>query len=644
MRLSIQSKLTILGVATLGLAVAVPVTVATLDVRAAAADYARASLHAAGKAESAEVAERVGSVANVARTLATSLETVNNDVGADLDRPAVEGLLKTVLGSKPSLHAVFTRWEIDAFDEMDLMYGSTPGTDETGRFMPRFHRGGGEVALAPADDPAIRELVGQLEAGAAFAVVGPVDREGVSCLLLAAPVVDDGAPLGLVGIELPVVAMQRAAADFDLLEGTASLLVTRPDGRVLARSDGDAAARACVLGDSADADVLDAGARGTLAERRGEQPFTTDDALTAVLPIAIPGTDLHVADAVLIAPLSVAHAGATALAARQLVVGGVVLAAGAVLTWFAAGTLAGPIRRVARTLTDLSHGEGDLTRRLEIHRHDEIGELAEGFDRFVDTLEPIIAEVRQAADELDAGTRHVAEASSGIAADATEQSSGLEDIARRMKEIAERTNGNAEAAGRAAGVAGDSATDVQRGQEHMREVVEAMERIKGSTGSLSEIIAAIEQIAFQTNLLALNAAVEAARAGDAGKGFAVVAEEVRALAGRSAEAARDSAAVIEESTARAEQGNEVVGRLGEILDAITARSGEVTGLMDEIAAASSDQASSIEQVDTRIEELEDRTRTTASHVDALAAGAEETAAQVTSMRDQLGRFKVRTAG
>jgi methyl-accepting chemotaxis protein len=634
-RFTIQVKLTILGVGTLALALGTLSGLAMVDVRRTAVASAEANLRSSGYAESKAIADRVYSAQGVASTLAASFETVNNDLGVDLDRASVQGILQTVLAATPELHAVFTRWETDAFDEMDMMYGGTEGTDETGRFMPRFHRAESGSEMVAAMDAASVSVADRARDTGRPAVAGPFDREGVPAMLLAAPIFADTTVLGVVGVELPLTALEDAMATERPFDGRGSVLLTTPGGRVLATRTGDEAALGAIVQDDS-ITGLDVRSHGTIVN--------SGSVIAASFGVTLPGSSDVIADAIVVAPAGVLTAEASALAMKQAGVGLAALIGGAILTWFAAGTLAAPIRRVAATLTDLSHGEGDLTRRLDIHRSDEIGELAEGFDRFVDTLEPVIAEVRQSADELDAGTRHVAEASSSIAADATEQSSGLEDIARRITEVSERTGGNAEAAKRAASMAGESAEDVQRGQEHMGEVVEAMDRIRSSTSSLSEIIAAIEQIAFQTNLLALNAAVEAARAGEAGKGFAVVAEEVRALAGRSAEAARDSSSMIDESTARAAQGNEVVARLGRILDSITERSSTVTELMDEIAAASTEQAGVIERVDERIATLETGTRTTATHVDALAAGAEETAAQVASMREQLSRFKVRQPG
>src|SRR6185295_18888337 len=144
----------------------------------------------------------------------------------------------------------------------------------------------------------------------------------------------------------------------------------------------------------------------------------------------------------------------------------------------------------------------------------------------------------------------------------------LEETTSALEEMASMTRKNAETAQQAAGLAGETKSAADRGNQAMHKMGTAIAEIQKSATETAKIIKVIDEIAFQTNLLALNAAVEAARAGEAGTGFAVVAEEVRNLAMRSAEAAKNTSAMIEESVSNARNGvalsQDVAKSLGEI--------------------------------------------------------------------------------
>ncbi len=136
----------------------------------------------------------------------------------------------------------------------------------------------------------------------------------------------------------------------------------------------------------------------------------------------------------------------------------------------------------------------------------------------------------------------------------------------------------------------------ERGGAVVSEAVEAMGAINESSKKIADIITTIDEIAFQTNLLALNAAVEAARAGEQGRGFAVVAAEVRNLAQRSASAAKEIKSLIHDSVTKVENGTNLVNRSGQTLGEIVTSVKRVTDIVAEIAAASKEQLTGVEQV------------------------------------------------
>ncbi|HTU59229.1 MAG TPA: methyl-accepting chemotaxis protein, partial [Polyangiales bacterium] len=180
----------------------------------------------------------------------------------------------------------------------------------------------------------------------------------------------------------------------------------------------------------------------------------------------------------------------------------------------------------------------------------------------------------------------------------------------------------------------------EKGGQVVGEAVSAMSAITDSSKKVADIIGVIEQIAFQTNMLALNAAVEAARAGDQGRGFAVVAAEVRTLAQRSASAAKEIKSLIQDSNEKVEQGAKLVNRSGETLTAIVTSVKKVSDIIGEIDAASEQQASGIDQINSAIAQMDKNTQQNAAMVEEATAAAESMTEQSRSLTELVRFFKV----
>jgi methyl-accepting chemotaxis protein len=238
----------------------------------------------------------------------------------------------------------------------------------------------------------------------------------------------------------------------------------------------------------------------------------------------------------------------------------------------------------------------------------------------------------RAAEGTAAGASQVATLSQSLSSGATEQAAALEQTSASMSEMVAVTSANGESARDAAGLVYDADLRVGGAKRSLAEMVAAMDGIEESSQQVVQIIKTIDEIAFQTNILALNAAVEAARAGDAGLGFAVVAREVRALAQRSATAAQDTARLIEESIERARDGSRCVVRAEESIGAIAESVQRVKSLVDEVSAATGQQARSYEQVTQAIAQMEAVTQSTAASAEESAAASEELSAQAADVR------------
>ena len=168
----------------------------------------------------------------------------------------------------------------------------------------------------------------------------------------------------------------------------------------------------------------------------------------------------------------------------------------------------------------------------------------------------------------------------------------------------------------------------------------AMGEISQSSRKITDIIGAIDEIAFQTNLLALNAAIEAARAGEQGRGFAVVATEVRNLAKRSAGAAKEIKELIQDSVTKVEHGSGLVGQSGKTLEEIVSSVRRVTDLMAEIAATSQHQATGIDQVNRAVAQMDSVVQQNASQTEELYATAQAMADQSQALKSLVDRFKL----
>ncbi len=199
---------------------------------------------------------------------------------------------------------------------------------------------------------------------------------------------------------------------------------------------------------------------------------------------------------------------------------------------------------------------------------------------------------------------------------------------------------NAENSRQANQLAAQAREVAEKGGAIVTGAVSSMQEISNSSKKIADIISVIDEIAFQTNLLALNAAVEAARVGEQGKGFAVVAAEVRSLAGRSATAAKEIKQLVQESVARVSEGSQQVNTSGETLDEIVLSVKKVADIIAEIAAASQEQATGIEQVNKAVMQMDEITQQNAALVEEASAASHSMAQQASGLRMTVSQFKL----
>ena len=251
-----------------------------------------------------------------------------------------------------------------------------------------------------------------------------------------------------------------------------------------------------------------------------------------------------------------------------------------------------------------------------------MGQLLQALKDMNASLGNIVGEVRSTTDSISTAAQEIAAGNSDLSQRTEEQASSLEETASSMEELTSTVKQNAENAKQANQLAANASDIAVKGGQAVNEVVQTMGSISASSKKIMDIISVIEGIAFQTNILALNAAVEAARAGEQGRGFAVVAAEVRNLAQRSAAAAKEITALIGDSVDKVDIGSRQVDQAGATMNEIVSAVKRVTDIMAEIAAASNEQSSGIEQVNQAIIQMDEVTQQNAALVEEAAAAAE----------------------
>ncbi len=246
----------------------------------------------------------------------------------------------------------------------------------------------------------------------------------------------------------------------------------------------------------------------------------------------------------------------------------------------------------------------------------------------------IISGLLSSSQELSSASVQVSDASQTLAQGSAEQAASLEESSASLEEMSAMTRQNAEAASQANQLSSDSQQVLDKANQAMGQLTQSMDEMRQAGEETSKIIKTIDEIAFQTNPLALNAAVEAARAGEAGAGFAVVADEVRNLAMRAAKAAKNTAGLIEGSVKNIKHGADLANNTNEAFGEVSGASQKVSELVADIAAASSEQAQGIEQINNAVTDMDQVTQR-------VAAGAEQTAAaahQLNSQATTMGSF------
>jgi methyl-accepting chemotaxis protein len=298
--------------------------------------------------------------------------------------------------------------------------------------------------------------------------------------------------------------------------------------------------------------------------------------------------------------------------------------------------VAGPLGDASAALGRIA--ANDVSVRIDGEYAGEFARMAAAVNAAAAALDAALAQAAENAERVSSAGAQIAAGGQSLASGAAEQAATLQEVSANLHDFSAAVRRGAGGAADARRLADGAQASADGGVAAMRELSDAVARIKASSDATAGIVRTIDEIAFQTNLLALNAAVEAARAGDAGRGFAVVAEEVRALALRSAEAAKTTSALIERGVESAGRGAAITAEVVRSFEAIHGEVDRVTAVVAEISAAADQQAAGAAQVNTALEQMNGVTRQVAADAEESAAAAEELASQAAAMHDVVARF------
>lgn len=580
-------------------------------------------------------------------------------IDAEVLRAELAEEMSSTLAAHPEVLGLFVLFEAQALDGADDRFKDREdlGSNENGRFSLYLLRNADRQQRVIASEKMLDDTSpgpsGQAynafyicsQKGLKPCVLDPYfdDSSGQRKLVtsITLPVMEDGRFIAVVGFDIDLVALQQSSLEGSrqLFDGHGRIRVLSPNG-LLASDSSDASGLGQPFKDPALPRVLDDMSAGRSQIYEQGEDVTVLSTLVPISDAQPWGILLSVPKQVLLTPaqslknlLDELRAHSTWL---EIGLGAFIAVIGMLLVVLTARGITRPILGLAEMLRDIAEGEGDLTRRLDYPRQDELGRLAFAFNRFLDKLQPSIAAVQDASGKA----RTSADQSAGIA---RQTSDGLQQqfreidlVATALHEMSATANASAQSAASAAEAAGDAERASQQGYTiietasagidalvgDMGQAMSELQNLARSNEQIGAILEVIQSIASQTNLLALNAAIEAARAGESGRGFAVVADEVRSLAQRTQDSVEEIRVVIENLQARslavagamhsshhqAQDNVQQARRAIEALQRITGAVNVISEMNLQIASAAEEQSSVAEEVGRNIGVIRDVTQ------------------------------------
>ncbi|MDD9303451.1 MAG: methyl-accepting chemotaxis protein [Desulfobacter sp.] len=344
-----------------------------------------------------------------------------------------------------------------------------------------------------------------------------------------------------------------------------------------------------------------------------------------------------------------------------IIVGVIVLVVVGILIFLSSLAIVRPINRAVEGLKDISEGEGDLTKRLEVGGKDEVGILSEAFNTFIDKLQTMISDISQGvetlssfstelaaiSDEMSTGASQTSDKAGTVAAAAEEMTTNMNSVSAAM----EQSSTNVNTVASAAEEMNATIDEIARSAEQARAIAtNAVDKVEESTGKMNElgsvaqsigqVVETITDISEQVNLLSLNATIEAARAGEAGKGFAVVANEIKDLAGQTSDASMDIKTKIDHIQESSKVSLAGMGDISSVIMEVNDIVGAIATAVEEQSSATGEIAENITQTSTGIEEVNQNVNESSVVAHEITKDITEVNQAATEMADRSGQVQI----
>ncbi|MCG8294203.1 methyl-accepting chemotaxis protein [Pseudomonas entomophila] len=598
--------------------------------------------------------------------LPASVEAIRNDIERMLGQPLVAAadiagntLLRDWLaaGEDPAELPRFIEY-LEAAKQRNKAFTTLFASTRTGHY---YNEKGLDRTLSRAN-PKDKWFYGYIDSGAERLINIDIDGStGELALFIDYRVEKAGQLVGVAGMGLRMTELSKLIHDFSFGEHGKVFLV-RNDGLIQVHPDQQFSGKR-QLAEQLDAEAAKAvmsGAaelRTTRFDRDGER----------YLALGLPLRDLNWT---LVAEVPEAEIYAQMRHAVWLtsLIGGAVALVSLLLVVLLARGLVRPIRQVTAALVQIGSGGGDLSHRLDDSRQDELGDLARGFNRFLDSQRGLIGEVLRTTERLHLSVEQVTQVVDNTADRSGRQQEMTEMVATAVHEMGLTVQDIAQNAGAAAHASQSARDEALQAREVVRRSIHGIEGMSGEIGraaeavaqladevaSIDEVLAVIRSISEQTNLLALNAAIEAARAGEMGRGFAVVADEVRTLARRTQVSTDEVQQMIHRlkqgagtAVASMQAGQQATGsgvessqRTGTSLGAITDQVERISDMNHQVATATEEQSAVTEEINRNVQGISDLARQTASEVQGCREECQALRGLADDLARQMGGFRL----
>ncbi len=301
--------------------------------------------------------------------------------------------------------------------------------------------------------------------------------------------------------------------------------------------------------------------------------------------------------------------------------------------------LSSVVYEISDILTKMS--ERNLVVSAKQDYRGEFRKIKQALELIISNFNSLISDISKSSDSILNSSKFVSQASVSIAEGATKQTLSVDKLNETTIELAEKIKNNGESTERMEKLVFEAIEDTKKGNKEIDKMMEAMESINEASEGISNIITAIDDIAFQTNILALNASVEAARAGSAGQGFAVVAGEVRSLAGRSQTAAQQSSELINKSREKVEKGMQTAQSTFAVLKLISERISKIWDLSKNIDESSKTQNDSVSKISDNINVINKVVMVNAENSEKSAHTSEKLTEKAKEFREMINSFSIK---